>query len=67
MVTIMVIRLQSYAPSCTDQFGRDETAFNNLTIRRITVGSHLHCESVARITGLYVYCPMTQDVTLSAV
>jgi hypothetical protein len=53
--------------NCTDQYGRGERGFNQLNVSCATIGSNLECHSVAIITGLYVYCPMEQDVTQSAV
>ena len=53
------------APSCTDQYGRGDTQLNFLTAQCRTIGSQLQCQSVASINGLYVYCPMSRDVTLS--
>jgi carboxypeptidase family protein len=56
------------APSCTDQFGRGATSFNGLDISCSVIGSALQCQAVATNKyDLYVYCPMQQDVTESAV
>jgi hypothetical protein len=54
------------SPDCTDQFGRGQTTFNQLNVSCTTVGSNLQCQSVESMTGLYVYCPMQQDVTAFA-
>jgi hypothetical protein len=53
-------------PSCTDQYGRGETALNYLALTCATVGSQLQCQSEASISGLYVYCPKSEDVTSQA-
>jgi hypothetical protein len=43
------------------------TSFTQLDLSCTTIDSSLQCQSVAKVTGLYVYCPMEQDVTQSAV
>ena len=56
------------SPSCTDQYGRGATSFNALDISCSAIGSTLQCQAVANNKNdLYVYCPMQQDVTQSAV
>lgn len=56
----------STAPSCTDQLGRGQTAFNEVKVSCNPSSSNLQCQAVADVIGLYVYCPMQQDVTASA-
>lgn len=51
---------------CTDQYGRGDTTFNEIKLSCATTASQLQCQAVADIGGLYVYCPMQQDVTQSA-
>jgi hypothetical protein len=56
------------SPSCTDQYGRGATSFNALDVSCGAVASNLQCQAVAsNKNDLYVYCPMQQDVTQSAV
>jgi len=56
------------APSCTDQYGRGATGFTALDMSCSVIGSNLQCQAVATNKHeLYVYCPMEQDVTQSAV
>jgi hypothetical protein len=55
------------APSCTDQFGRGATQLNALDVSCSAGASDLQCEAVASIKDLYVYCPMQETVTQSAV
>ncbi len=55
------------ASRCKDEYGRGETGFNLLTLECSTIGSRLQCRSVASIHGSYVYCPMSEDATSSAV
>jgi hypothetical protein len=52
--------------SCTDALGRGQTALNFLTLECATVGTMLNCQSTASISGLYVYCPRSEDVTTLA-
>ena len=51
-------------PSCTDQYGRGSDQPDSLNISCSAVGSDLQCIAVATNTGgLYVYCPVTLNVT----
>jgi hypothetical protein len=65
VVIDMVSCSGSSAPSCTDAQGRGDTMLNALAVHCSTVGSRLHCQAVANVTGLYVYCPKSEDVTAS--
>ena len=56
----------SPASPCTDQFGRGETALNQIQIACVPTATRLQCTAVASIGGLYVYCPKQQDVTTAA-
>jgi hypothetical protein len=58
---------QPAAPSCNDVYGRGSTTLNTVFVSCRTVGSRLQCQAEASIQGLYVYCPRSEDVTLSAV
>jgi hypothetical protein len=51
---------------CTDQEGRGETVLNSIKLSCAASGAQLQCEADASIQGLYVYCPMQQDVTQAA-
>jgi hypothetical protein len=68
--TALVINCACSGPTapknCKDEYGRGETRLNLLTVSCPTVGSQLQCQAVASISGLYVYCPMQQDVTQAA-
>jgi hypothetical protein len=55
------------SPNCTDAQGRGELAPNAVEISCSTNATNLQCQAVARATGLYVYCPIQQDVTQSAI
>jgi hypothetical protein len=48
-------------------YGRGDTTLNTVIVNCSTVGSRLKCHAEASIKGLYVYCPRSEDVTLSAV
>src|SRR5207237_3147800 len=51
-----------------DQYGRGSTAFNGLDVSCDAVNTELRCQAVATNQhGLYVYCPVQQDVTQVAV
>jgi hypothetical protein len=56
----------SPAAPCHDQEGRGETALNRLKVSCAAAVGQLNCAAVADIGGLYVYCPMQQDVTQAA-
>jgi hypothetical protein len=68
LLTLPLIAACGASPTapCTDQYGRGETGLNELKVSCATVGSQLQCQSIADIAGLYVYCPMQQDVTQAA-
>ena len=65
-VVVGVVACSPTSPSCTDSIGRGETSFNNIGLVCTTDGANMRCAATASITGLYVYCRMTQDVTLAA-
>jgi hypothetical protein len=67
VVTLGCIGCGPVAPSCTDREGRGDTDFNALKVQCSSVGLRLQCESEAYITGLYVYCPKSENVTSSAI
>lgn len=54
------------SPSCTDLNGRGETQFNSIDLVCGNSGSTMQCRATASIKGLYVYCPMSQDITAAA-
>jgi len=56
----------SPAAPCLDQNGRGDTRFNEIKLSCVTTASQLQCQAVADIAGLYVYCPMSEDVTQAA-
>ncbi|HEX3703602.1 MAG TPA: carboxypeptidase-like regulatory domain-containing protein [Vicinamibacterales bacterium] len=51
---------------CTDQQGRGDTTLNSIKVSCAASGAQLQCEADAFVQGLYVYCPMQQDVTQAA-
>lgn len=55
------------APSCTDSLGRGAISFNELRISCNSTDSAMQCAATAdNGADLYVYCPMSQDVTQHA-
>jgi hypothetical protein len=67
VVTLAISACRATAPSCTDRYGRGETGLNALDVSCSATASDLQCQALARVTGLYVYCPMEEIVTQSAI
>jgi hypothetical protein len=50
-----------------DSLGRGQTQLNHVdVVCGPGAGATMQCQATASITGLYVYCPMSQDVTALA-
>jgi hypothetical protein len=54
------------SPSCTDQYGRGATELNSIDVTCASASSDLRCDSVASVRDLYVYCPKSENVTLTS-